>query len=103
MREETSAARCRGIQGSVGDVLGSRVTFGNPTHQSPILPEEFVLTISPSKYWGSCYFAADSGLMVPVSYTRRVNPSKGLCLEVYGEHTNEQYLFNYIIVEIHEN
>ena len=101
MREE--AVRCEGIQGSMGDVLSSRSTRGGASHQSSILPEEFVLTINPSKYWGSCYFATDSGLISPVSYSRRVNPSKGLWLELYGEHSSERYLINYIIVEIHEN
>ena len=101
MREE--AVRCQGIQGSMGDVLSSRITRGGASHESSTLPEEFVLTIKPSRYWGSCYFAVDSGLISPVYYSRRLNPSKGLWLELYGEHTNERYLINYIIVEIHEN
>ena len=101
MREE--AVRCRGIQGLMGDVLSSRLTRGGASHESSILPEQFVLTINPSKNWGSCYFATDSGLISPVSYTRRVNPSKGLWLELYGENPSERYLINYIIIEIHEN
>ena len=101
MREE--GVRCQGIQGSTGDVLTSYTRLGGASHKSSVLPEEFVLTISPSKYWGSCYFAADSGLISPVRFTRRLNPSKGLCLEMYGEGTSERYLINYIIVEIHEN
>ena len=101
MREE--AVRCRGIQGLMGDVLSSRLTRGGASHESSILPEQFVLSINPSKNWGSCYFAVDSGLISPVSYTRRVDPRKGLWLELYGESKNERYLINYIIVEIHEN
>lgn len=101
MREE--AVRCQGMQGSMGDVLSSRSARGGASHESSTLPEEFVLTIKPTRYWGSCYFAVDSGLISPVSYTRRVNPSKGLWLEVYGEGTTERYLINYIIVEVHEN
>ena len=101
MREE--AVRCQGIQGSTGDVLTSFTRLGGASHQSSVLPEEFVLTISPSKYWGSCYFAVDSGLISPIRFTRRLNPSKGLWLELYGEGASERYLINYIIVEIHEN
>ena len=100
MREE--AIRCRGIQGTMGDVLGSRLTRGGASHQSSTLPEEFVLTIKPNEYWGSCYFAVDSGLISPVTYSRRIYPQQGLWLEVYSE-DRERYLFNYIIVEIHEN
>ena len=101
MREE--AVRCQGIQGSVGDVLTFFTKIQGASHQSSVLPEEFVLTISPSKYWGSCYFAVDSGLISPVRFSRRLDPSRGLWLELYGEGTPERYLINYIIVEIHEN
>ena len=97
MREE--AVRCQGIQGSMGNVLSSYIKRGGASHESSTLPEEFVLTIKPSSYWGSCYFAVDSGLISPVYFR------KGLWLELYGEGTNERYLINYmcIIVEIHEN
>ena len=101
MREE--AVRCGGIQGLMGDTLSSRSTRGGASHESSTLPEEFVLTIKPSRYWGSCYFAVDSGLISPVYYSRRVNPSKGLWLEVYAEDSGERYLISYIIVESHEN
>ena len=101
MREE--AIRCQGIQGTMGDLLGSRSIRGGASHKSSILPEQFVLTIKPSEYWGSCYFAVDSSLISPVGYSRRINPQRGLWLEVYAEGTNERYLFNYISVEIHEN
>ena len=101
MREE--ADRCRGIQGSMGDVLTSFFAFNGASHTSSVLPEEFILTISPSKYWGSCYFAVDSGLISTTHYSRRLNLSKGLWLELYGEGTSERYLINYIILEIHEN
>ena len=94
--------RCQGVQGTMGDVLGSRSLRGGASHQSSILPEEFVLTIKPTEYWGSCYFAIDSGLISPVTYTRRIDPQKGLWLEAYAENTSEKYIFNYIIVEIHE-
>ena len=101
MREE--AIRCRGIQGAMGEVLSSRLSTGGASHQASILPEQFDIIIKPTEYWGSCYFATDSGLISPVSYTRRINPQQGLWLEVYAEGTHERYLFNYIIVEIHEN
>ena len=101
MREE--AVRCQGIQGIMDDVLGSLSTRGGASHESSILPEQLVLTIKPTEYWGSCYFAVDSGLISPVSYSRRIYPQQGLWLEVYAEHSSEKYLFNYISVEIHEN
>ena len=101
MREE--AIRCQGIQGTMGEVLSSVSSRGGASHQASILPEQFDIIIKPTEYWGSCYFAADSGLISPVSYSRRIYPQRGLWLEVYAEGTRERYLFNYIIVEIHEN
>ena len=101
MREE--AVRCQGIQGLMGDVLSSRSLRGGASHESSTLPEQFILTIKPSRAWGSCYFAVDSGLISPVYYTRGLDLRKGLWLELYGENTGERYLINYIIVEIHEN
>ena len=80
MREE--AIRCQGIQGTMGDVLGSRSIRGGASHKSSILPEQFVLTIKPTEYWGSCYFAVDSSLISPFAYSRRINPQQGLWLEV---------------------
>ena len=99
---DSGGIRCQGVQGTMGDVFGSRSTRGGASHQSSILPEEFVLTIKPTEYWGSCHFATDSGLISPVAYSRRIDPRKGLWLEVYAESTSEKYVFNYIIVEIHE-
>ena len=101
MREE--AVRCRGIQGLMGNTLSSRLTRGGASHQSSILPEEFVLTFAPSQRWGSCYHAVDSGVISPVYYTRSIYLNRGMWLEVYGEDFSEYYTINYILVEIHEN
>jgi len=101
MREE--AVRCQGMQALMGDVLTSRSVRGGASHQSSHLPEEFVITLAPRQYWGSCYFAVDSGLISPAYYGYTLYLDQGLSLEVYAEHTGEQYLINYIIVEIHEN
>ena len=102
MREESSI-HCRGIQGLMGEVISSRSTRGGASYSASILPEEFVITLAPSERWGSCYSALASGLISPVTYTRYLYLDQGLWLEVYAEDTSERYLFNYIIVEIHEN
>ena len=95
--------RCEGIQASMGDIMDNDKDFDSPSSESRILSEEFILTISPSQKWGSCFFAADSGLISPVSYTQGIYLDQGLWLEVYREGTYEEYVINYIIVEIHEN
>ena len=101
LREE--ADRCRGMQATMGTTYSSAQFFPGAGHSSTILPEQFVLTIKPSQQWGSCYNSVDSGVISPVAYTRTINLDQGLWLEVYRENTNEQYVFNYITVEIHES
>ena len=102
MREE--ADRCRGMEAIMGSAYTSLVNvLPGASHDSTILPEQFVLTIKPSQKWGSCYNSVDSGVISPVSYTRTINLDQGLWLEVYREGSHEQYVFNYIKVEIHEN
>ena len=103
MREESTGNRCRGRVATMGNVLSSISTVSGATHISSVLPDEFVLTVKPQRFWGSCYNSADSGMIYPVRYTRTISASRGLWLEVYRESTSERYTFNYIKVEIHEN
>jgi len=100
MREE--AIRCRGIEGTTGSTLQSRNTFPGAQHTSEVLPEQFTMILKPAERWGSCYHSADSGIISPVYFSRSLNPSHGLYLEVYREGPSENYTFNYIIVEIYE-
>ena len=94
---------CQGIQGTMGDTLGSRSTRGGSSHSSPILPEEYVLTLAPTQSWGTCFYAADNGRITVVTYSQTLHPEEGLWLEVYREDSSENYVINYIYVEIHEN
>lgn len=94
--------RCQGIQGLTSNTLTSLISRGRLSSSSTF-SEQFVLTLAPSQLWGSCYSAVDNGLIAPVVYTRYLNLDQGLWLDVYREAYNERYLFNYIIVEIHEN
>jgi len=100
MREE--AIRCQGIEGTTGATLQSRRTYPGAQHTSEILPEQFTMILKPAERWGSCYHAVDSGIISPVYFSRRLNLSRGLYLEVYREGATENYTFNYIIVEIYE-
>ena len=102
MREESTGNRCQGAQATMGNVLASNVLITGATHTSSILPEAFVLTFKPREKFGSCYTSIDSGVISPVQYTRTLFLNRGLWLEVYRENPWEQYTFNYIKVEIHE-
>jgi len=101
MRDE--GTHCHALQATMGDTLTSFTSGSGSTHESAILPEQFVFTFKPSQRWGLCYIAADSGVVNPNSYTPYLHLDQGLWLEVYREDKYEQYTINYIKVEIHEN
>ena len=102
-REENSV-HCQRIEGSMGETLtGYSRQSGARFAASDQLPEEFVLTLAPSRKWGLCFSPLSNGLISPATFTREINLNEKLWLEVYGENISEQYEFNYIIVEIHEN
>ena len=91
----------RAIEGAMGETLtGYSRKYGAFYPESDQFPEEFVLTLAPSQKWGSCF---SNGLISPGTYVRELNLNERLWLEVYAENTSEQYVFNYIIIEIHEN
>ena len=95
--------RCHGMQALMGDIMNSITFFSSPSAQSTILSEKYTFIISPSQLWGSCHFAGDNGLVSPVSYTQIISLHQGLWLEMYRDDASEQYIVNYITVEIHEN
>ena len=102
-REEDSM-HCRGVQGMMGDFIDKFSRQNGVTYSaSTLLPEEFVVTLAPSRKWGSCFSSIANGLLSSATYDQDINLNERLWLEVYGEDINEQYEFNYIIVEIHEN
>ena len=103
LRDE-NGPHCRGIQGRVGTTLNYRTTFTGASSSTSTLPEEFTMIINPSERWGTCYHASDTGVISLTSYTSSsLLLSNGLYLEMYREGTNEHYVLNYIIVEIHQN
>ena len=100
---ESISTKCRGVQGLMGDTMTGYSYFSGTSGQSDTESEEFTLTISPSQRWGSCYYAGDSGIISPISYSQNIYLDQGLWLEAYRENTGEKYVINYIIVDIHEN
>ena len=97
---KTSSIHYRVIEGAMGETITVYSRKYGAFYPSDQLPEEFVLTLAPSQKWGSCF---SNGLISPATYVRELNLNERLWLEVYAENASERYLFNYIIVEIHEN
>ena len=89
---------CDGMEASMGDTMGNSRDFDGPDPETRILSEEFILAISPSHKWGSCFFAADSGTISQVHYTEIIYSDQGLWLEVYREGYAEEYVINIILL-----
>ena len=100
---DTLSAQCRGVEGLMDETLTSYGYIGGVYQPTSTLSEEFVLSFNPSQRWGSCYYGGASGVISPISYSRSIYLDQGLWLEAYREGTNENYIINYVIVDIHEN
>ena len=102
--KEENSIHCRSVEGIMGDTIALSPRQGGTVYAaSTLLPEEFVVTLAPSRKWGSCFSSIANGLLSSATYDQDINLNERLWLEVYGEDINEQYEFNYIILEIHEN
>ena len=102
-REEDSI-HCQSVEGIMGDHIAIwSILVGTSYSASTLLPEEYILTLVPSRKWGSCFSSIGNGLISPAIYDQHINLTERLWLEVYREDYGERYEFNYIIVEIHHN
>ena len=66
-------------------------------------PNEVTLTFYPSEQLGTFHIIPDGGYTTVGSFTEKLDLTQGLFLEMYGDHANEQYLLQYMQVEIKAN
>ena len=66
-------------------------------------PNEVTLTFYPSEQLGTFHIIPDGGYTTVGSFTKKLDLTQGLFLEMYGDHANEQYLLQYMQVEIKAN
>ena len=66
-------------------------------------PNEVTLTFYPSEQLGTFHIIPDGGYTTVGSFTKKLDLTQGLFLEVYGDDVNEQYLLQYMQVEIKAN
>ena len=68
-----------------------------------IYPNAVTLTFYPSEQLGTFHIIPDGGYTTVGSFTKNLNLTQGLFLEVYGDNANEEYLLQYMQVEIKAN
>ena len=66
-------------------------------------PNAATLTFYPSKQLGTFHIIPDGGYTTVGSFTEKLDLTQGLFLEMYGDHANEQFLLQYMQVEIKAN
>ena len=66
-------------------------------------PNAATLTFYPSEQLGTFHIIPDGGYTTVGSFTKKLDLTQGLFLEVYGGDVNEQYLLQYMQVEIKAN
>ena len=95
---------CFRYEGSSGATLNEpRWMFGKSSLPNDrFYPGQFVFTIrlDARESWGSCYTVHDGGYINTVSYSKRLNLSKGLILEVYKGKKEERLGIKFIEVTV---
>ena len=66
-------------------------------------PNAVTLTFYPSEQLGTFHIIPDGGYTTVGSFTKKLDLTQGLFLEVYGDDVNEEYFLQYIQVEIKAN
>ena len=66
-------------------------------------PNEVTLTFYPSEQLGTFHIIPDGGYTTVGSFTKTLDLTQGLFLEMYGNGAHEQYLLQYMQVEIKAN
>ncbi|XP_068729433.1 uncharacterized protein [Montipora capricornis] len=96
-----SAAPCQGIEGVTGPTMTNRRSYANlPKASQSYYPGRIEINLSLLDRWGSCFVPLDGGFSREMVYQNKLNPQKGLFLEIYGDDANEKQGVKYIEVTI---
>ena len=81
--------------GSTGS-CGARITYQH-------FPNTATLTFYPVNRWGSFSIPSSGGYTTAAAFTRQLDLTKGLYLEVYGHDVNEEYKLMLMEVKVTKN
>ena len=96
-------APCLGIEGASGLTMNQRHRDTSlPKPSESYYPGRFEIQLSLSDRWGTCFVPLDGGFSREMIYQNKLNPSKGLFLEIYGNDAKEKEGIKYIEMTILE-
>ena len=97
----TGIAPCRGIEGTSGPTMSHQRTDALlPKASESFYPGRFEIQLSQSDRWGTCFVPLDGGFSREMIYQNKLNPRKGLFLEIYGDYAKEKEGIKYIEITI---
>ncbi|KAM7450862.1 hypothetical protein ABFA07_001554 [Porites harrisoni] len=94
-------APCLGIEGASGPTMSHRRSDAYlPKPSESYYPGRFEIQLSLSDRWGTCFVPLDGGFSREMIYQNKLNPRKGLFLEIYGDDAKEKEGIKYIEITI---
>ena len=95
-----TCAPCLGIEGASGPTTSRRADACLPKPSESYYPGRFEIQLSLSDRWGTCFVPLDGGFSREMIYQNKLNPRKGLFLEIYGDDAKEKEGIKYIEITI---
>lgn len=95
-------APCCGAEAKSGDVLTALKLFDKsiPLTSASFYPDQFVFILKLDQPWGSCFTPHDGGFIKTVEYTKQLQLSRGLTLEVYKYDATETVGIKHITITV---
>ena len=93
---------CNPLEGSSGNTMGSDRRHGPnlPKPAESYYPGRVETKLSLSDRWGNCFTSHDGGSSSEMIFQHKLNPQKGLFLEIYADDSNEKVGVKYIEMSI---
>jgi len=95
-----NCAPCLGSEGTSGPTMIYRSDACLPKPCECYYPGRFEIQLSLSDRWGTCFVPLDGGFRREMIYQNKLNPRKGLFLEIYGDDPKEKEGIKYIEITI---
>ena len=93
---------CLLMEASSGNTFGSDLRYGSPLPKpaESYYPGRVETKLSLSDRWGTCFTSHDGGFSSEMIFQSKLNPQKGLFLEIYADDSSEKVGIKYIEVSI---
>ena len=77
-----------------------RAPTGPAPVQKTLYSGKVEITMNVADRWGYCYTAHDAGFTRQMSYAKKLNPSKGLSLELYGRAKDRKFGIKFLEITV---